>query len=257
MTERHVGSAQQYSTIQSAVNVAVAGDNIIVHAGTYVERVLIQNKQGTADNWITIQPYGNDTVIVDGQPTGSYDGVFFIRGTSTTRCHYIHITGLEIRNSNYAGVFAYGDAQADVTNIHVDYCHINDCGSSGVYAYHNTSVEADHNNIHNVNNIPVPGQTYAAQEGVSFSGVYGFEIHHNTLSNCGKECIDTKSGSRNGSVHHNDIDVSQGSSLVWDHIGIYCDAFSLHNYNIDIYNNYVHGDHGQGIVLGIERDGGY
>lgn len=239
------------------MNAAQAGDTILIHAGTYVERVLIQNKQGTANSWITIRPYNNDVVVLDGEPSGSYDGVFYLRGTSTTRVHYIHITGLEIRNSGYAGVFLYGDTQADVTNIHVENCEIHDCCSSGIYAYHATNVVFNNNNVYYVNHTStVSGSDWPSQEGISFSGVYGFEIHHNTFSNGGKECIDIKSGSRNGSCHHNIIDNTQGTSFVFDHIGIYCDAFSLENYNIHIYNNYIFGSHGQGIIIGIERDGG-
>jgi len=42
-----VGPGQTYTTIQSAVDAAVSGDNIIVEAGTYVEQVLIDAKDLT------------------------------------------------------------------------------------------------------------------------------------------------------------------------------------------------------------------
>lgn len=58
--DRHVGQGQTYATIQAAVDAASSGDVIIIHAGTYREQVRID-----VDN-ITIQPNGNDSVIIKG-----------------------------------------------------------------------------------------------------------------------------------------------------------------------------------------------
>lgn len=59
-TELHVGSGQTYSTIQAAVDDAVSGDVIVIHAGTYREEVRI----GT--DGITIRRNGNDKVVLNG-----------------------------------------------------------------------------------------------------------------------------------------------------------------------------------------------
>jgi hypothetical protein len=59
----HVGSGQQYTTIQSAALAAVAGDNVIVHAGTYCETVTPANS-GTSSAPITFKKYGSDEVTI-------------------------------------------------------------------------------------------------------------------------------------------------------------------------------------------------
>ena len=58
--ELHVGSGQPYSTIQTAVNAATAGDTVVVHPGTYNEQIVI-NKQ------LTLQSSDNaEVTIIDG-----------------------------------------------------------------------------------------------------------------------------------------------------------------------------------------------
>ena len=54
-----------YKTIQEAAKVAVAGDRVIIHAGTYRESVTPINS-GTASARITYMPYNNDIVVIDG-----------------------------------------------------------------------------------------------------------------------------------------------------------------------------------------------
>ncbi len=58
--DRHVGQGQTYTTIQAAVDDASAGDVIIIHDGTYREQVRL------GVNNITIQPNGNDSVLIKG-----------------------------------------------------------------------------------------------------------------------------------------------------------------------------------------------
>src|SRR3990172_3394319 len=51
-----VGVGRTYSTIQAAVNAAVAGDTVLVYPGTYNESVSIPDgKQGTATSPIVIK----------------------------------------------------------------------------------------------------------------------------------------------------------------------------------------------------------
>ena len=58
-------SSKPYKTIQEAANVAVAGDIILIHKGTYRETVTPLNS-GTAGNRIVFQSFMNDTVVIDG-----------------------------------------------------------------------------------------------------------------------------------------------------------------------------------------------
>ena len=54
-----------YSTIQSAVTVARAGDVINVHAGRYNESVSFYSS-GTTDNYITLRAADGEEAIMDG-----------------------------------------------------------------------------------------------------------------------------------------------------------------------------------------------
>ncbi|KAJ8114532.1 hypothetical protein OPT61_g3615 [Boeremia exigua] len=57
-----------FGSIQSAVNAAVAGDNILLRAGTYKPTANIQiTKSGTRTQPITFRSYGKEKVILDGE----------------------------------------------------------------------------------------------------------------------------------------------------------------------------------------------
>ena len=43
------GRSPCYTTIQAAVNAVLAGETVLVQAGTYVEQVLVQGKNNTAN----------------------------------------------------------------------------------------------------------------------------------------------------------------------------------------------------------------
>lgn len=65
------GSGSQtapYGSIQSAVNAAVAGDNILLRAGTYKPTNNIQiTKSGTRTSPITLRSFEKEKVIIDGE----------------------------------------------------------------------------------------------------------------------------------------------------------------------------------------------
>ena len=61
-------STAPYGSIQSAINAAVAGDNILLRAGTYKPTANIQiTKSGTSINPITLRSYQREKVIIDGE----------------------------------------------------------------------------------------------------------------------------------------------------------------------------------------------
>lgn len=244
--------SQPWHTIQKAANTVTAGDTVYIRAGTYNEKVTMNNLQGTSGSWITFMPYNNEKVIVSGQGIpGNYDGVFLLKDG----CKFIRISGLEIKNASYAGIFLLG---GEITDIHIDHCIIHDCQESGIYAYSGNygtkyvrRIEFDYNDVHDVH------LAHNNQEAISFSGVLGFNIHHNNLTRYGKEGIDLKSGSRDGFVHHNTIDnTSTGTSTEHLKMCIYVDGMTRTDKNIYIYNNFLTGNSGPGIVLGPEEIGG-
>jgi Pel9A-like, right handed beta helix region len=247
--------ASPWRTIQKAANTVTQGDTVYIRGGTYNEKVTISKAGNGA--WITFQPYNNENVIVDGTGITSdvESGVIQLDGGS----NFIHITGLEIKNAGYAGV-AIKSSSTDTTDIKIDHCIIHECAASGIWAHSNgygsgkyiRRLEFSYNTVYSVHN------SFDGQEAFSFSGVLGFEIHHNSLSDYGREGIDCKSGSSSGSIHHNVIDTSRASSKFrsdWNHIGIYIDGYSRTNHDIDVYCNYITGYAGTGINLNAEQGG--
>jgi hypothetical protein len=248
---------QPWKTIQKAANTITTGDTVNIRAGTYHEKITLSNKQGTSTSWITFQAYNNEAVIIDATGLGgTYDGIFHIQDG----CNYIRITGLEMKGTSGHGLFLQG---GEINHIRVDHCTIHDCESSAIYCYSGgqptkyvRNIEFDYNTIYDVNNGISYSTTYSPQEAISFSNVQGFTIHHNSLSQYGKEGIDLKSGTNSGSVHHNTISTSLAApAFQWDynHIGIYVDGYSRKSYDIDIYSNTITGYGGPGVVIGAEH----
>ena len=66
-----------YATIGAAVQAASAGDTIRVHAGTYREQVDLSGKA------VTVRPYGDGTVTVDGECQREH-GVYIGSGSGMT-----------------------------------------------------------------------------------------------------------------------------------------------------------------------------
>jgi len=67
-----VGPGQTYPNIGAAASAKAVhpGDTIFVHAGTYSDaNTLIDSLIGTPDNWITIMPFGQDSVSIHVQYT--------------------------------------------------------------------------------------------------------------------------------------------------------------------------------------------
>jgi hypothetical protein len=100
----------------------------------------------------------------------------------------------------------------------------------------------------------------SASEQISLSVVNGFEVAYNksytngdqgpVIPDAGGAGIDSKGGSKNGTIHHNEVwDIYNGS------VGIYVDAFNRETYNIQVYSNYVHDVGAAGISIGSEAGG--
>ena len=240
-----------WRTIQKAANSIKAGDTVYVRGGIYFERIVIQNKNGNPDAWITFKPYNNEDVVIDGRyipAINSWQAIFIIASTSS----YIHITGFKIYNSTVRGFTVDGQW------ILMDYNQIYNCSSNAMLSY-GSNISFKHNIVDWINNNWTGNGYGWSNEGISLSGAHGFDISYNTISRSGKICIDVKVGCRNGSVHHNVINTStwpgdQYANLT-AHSGIYSDAWDERNCYIDIYNNYIYGDHGAGINCGAERNG--
>ena len=136
-------SGTPWKTIQHAVDTVVAGDTILVHAGTYNQKIIF-NKSGSASGgYIILRNYGSDVPIIDGTGTEHSGELNLI---TVTHESYICVFGFEMQNMatpgrDYTpvGVAAWG--QCD---------HIYICG----------------NNIHNITNAMLGGNAH----GICFYG---------------------------------------------------------------------------------------
>ena len=84
--------AQPFRMIQKALNTVQAGGTVYIKNGTYQE-ALTMKTSGTADNYITITNYQNDSAIIDGN-NGAIGRLLDVDGAD-----YIRIEGLTFQNS--------------------------------------------------------------------------------------------------------------------------------------------------------------
>jgi len=93
--------ASPYNTIQTAINAATPNSYTIINVrgGTYRENLWIE-KSGTSSGYLTIKPYLNEVVRLDGTNQTSKEALI-IQGSS-----YVRIEGLIIQN--YIADFAKG-----------------------------------------------------------------------------------------------------------------------------------------------------
>lgn len=89
---------QEFSTIQAAVNVAVAGDTVLVHDGNYAG--FVATRSGTATAPITIRAAGTGAVV--DRPNSAGDGI------RVSNASYVVVEGLTIQNIGAYGLAARG-----------------------------------------------------------------------------------------------------------------------------------------------------
>jgi parallel beta-helix repeat protein len=91
--------SQPWKTIQKAAATMVAGDTVLIHAGTYYEKVTPVNS-GSDGKYITYQNFGDGEVIIDAQG-GTRSGCIEI-----TNKAYLRFVGLHLQNAGYSDLNA-------------------------------------------------------------------------------------------------------------------------------------------------------
>lgn len=113
-TNSGLSTALPWKTIQYALNQANDGDIIHVMAGTYTGK-LTWNDGGVVGQYITLQNYNDDEVILDGSTVGNSQALMYIENKN-----YIKIDGLKFtnHNGNYQPVInVYGNcSHIEITN---------------------------------------------------------------------------------------------------------------------------------------------
>ncbi len=239
-------TATPWKTIQKAANTLVAGDIVYIRTGTYKEQVTPKNS-GSTGNLITYSAYVGETVTVDGAgvvTNGSWSGIFNISSRS-----YLQISNLRIINSGGFGILI-----AASTNIKILNNYIYSTYNSGVATTSGSSmIVIDGNELGLI--CQGGDQTNGIQEALSLNRTNNFTVSNNTVHDGGMEGIDAKGGSSYGKIFGN---VVYGMKR----IGLYIDAYSSTETDIDVYNNLIRdpnpaasGSGENGIRLGVEAGG--
>jgi hypothetical protein len=222
-----------WRTIRKAADTLQAGDTVYIRAGTYRERVLPQNS-GSAGQYITYAAYRGETVTIDGSGIAvpEYSGLFDLAGRS-----YIVVSGLRVMNSNQFGILADGSSEVLIKGNYTYHT-----GTSGIAAWGSDHVVIDGNKVE-------LACYNGMQECISVADTNAFEVRNNEVLDCRKEGIDAKYGASNGKIYRNYVHDT-------DHVGIYIDAFDRHTYNIDVFQNVVHGiAYKDGFTIASEQGG--
>ena len=237
-------SDRPWATIAKAVgssSTATAGDTIIVRTGAYSTAQIDFNKSGTANNPITLK--AEPDVVVNS--TGE-------NGFHLWESHDWVIEGFRINNCPHWSIALWG-----CRNITIQNCSIYRSAASAIIAIVSDFGDDDMYPVPQLYNIKVLNNTIEAanytsgdNEGISIWATDGFEVAHNRLIDCRREGIDCKTGSRNGSVHHNTI-TGQANYYSGTGMGVYIDGWHYDTYNIDVYDNLVYNSE-EGVEINCE-----
>jgi hypothetical protein len=241
-----------------------AGDTILVQPGTYSELVTLGKSGNSQLGDITLKANG-DVTLRDPDPVngGFREGVI----QSVGQGNWV-IDGFRIEDASWAGI-----SVRDANNITIQNNHTYNTGSSGIIAMPDSyfgggEEQVTSKNIKVLNNTVEKANVkwqggigddfnpFKTQESLSIWGVDGFEVANNIVKDGTREGIDIKTGSRNGSVHNNYVTGQATISGTYQGYqggpAIYVDGFSSNTFNVDVYNNVITDNFGDGILIADE-----
>lgn len=203
-----------YRTIQRAADVVGAGDTVHIRAGTYSERVSINNRDGTSGSPIVFQKYAGDSgaVIVDQTGVTPPDGNSQL--LRIANCDYVTIQGLEFSNLKTAqntaaqnklpsGIYITASSSGSSTGVKILNCKVHgiwqscpdlenfDANGFGIAVYGNGAAEANA-----INNLVIDGceiydlRTGASESMVLNGNVKNFAVTNNIVRDCNNIGID-------------------------------------------------------------------
>ncbi len=119
----HVGNGFPFTTLTDATDIAVPGDTILIHEGTYSGGIFVGDLQGTSEAWISILTVPGETVIFEG---GGNAWQF-------SDAAYLYISGFIFQQQTGNGVNFDDGGSYDTPAHHVifDNCIFRDMNASG------------------------------------------------------------------------------------------------------------------------------
>jgi hypothetical protein len=237
-------SGAPWATIAKAVGSTSPvgpGDTIIVKAGTYAAGQIDFGKSGAPGKPILLKAETGVVVNCTGE-----------NGLNLRQLHDWILDGFRLNNVPHWGIALWG-----ARNIIIQNCYIYRCGASAIIAIVSNFGTNDIYPVPQLSNIKILHNTIERandvsgdNEGISVWATDTFEVAYNRLIDCRREGIDCKTGSRNGSVHHNIIS-GQANYYSGTGMGVYIDAWHYNTFNIDIYNNLVYNSE-EGVEINCE-----
>ncbi len=273
-----------WKTITFALNMANDGDIVNVMAGTYTGKIT-WNDGGSGGNYITLQNYNDEVVILDGSTIGNNQALMYIENKD-----YIKIDGLKFTNHNGAYqpiINLYGNNN----HIEISNCEFynTDCNES--YAIlcegRGDDIKILNNNMHDLigdnavgvlfvgSNVTIPFTNVlisgnilsnldpAPSEGIAVNGnVDGFEISNNILNDInnigivmigGEDWVNTNDAvnfARNGICKSNSVTAAKSIYGGGFAAGVYVDGGK----DIIVQNNIITGSD-VGLEIGCENAG--
>jgi parallel beta-helix repeat protein len=117
--------ASTVSEIQSYTNLLNAGDTLLVTDGQYDMNWNIQNRNGTAAEWIVIETVGSGALI---------NGIGYDNVIDVYNCHFVEFRGFEITNSYSASGIDGMKFRTDTDHFLMEGVHIHDVTGVGISA---------------------------------------------------------------------------------------------------------------------------
>ena len=240
--------AQPWKTITKAANTLTSGQTVYFRAGTYNERLIPKNS-GTKDNYIIFTNYPGEIATIDGTSLSipRLEGLVNIKNKS-----HIRIAGLKVTNAG-AGV-ADGFWNMGITVENSDHIVIDNNLISHIYSL---GVDVNHfSNYVLIDNNEITDTNFGEKDTEVALGIAWFSHHvdvtKNNVHHTKNEGIDPVAGAHDIRIFANSVHDLNAADCS---IGIYIDAWTEHEYNIDIFNNISHHNCGEGITVASEGGG--
>jgi len=230
-----------WKTIGKAAQMVAAGDTVFIRGGLYHESVSIVTS-GTLSHPIKIMAYPGENPVIEGGYTlpGYWGCLLCVRGD------YIIVSGIEVRNSAYMGVFVYGSYDL-VKDMYVHHCMQN-----GILINHGSYSIAERNRVwrNAFSNEYGDGNGWSSGLSAARDGVSNATIRNNIVWENWGEGISTYEA--NGTVIEDNISHDNYSANIYisDSTNVLCQRNMVYM-NPDSYV-YGYGANG-GIMMGDER----
>lgn len=239
---------QPWKTLAKAASTAAAGQTVFVREGIYNERLAPQNS-GSPGSYIIFMAYPGETVSIDGTGVAipKLEGLVNIKSK-----RFIRISGFRVLNAGEGvanGKWNMGISAQKADHIIIDNNYISHIYSLGIGITPASSfILVDHNELTDTNFGELDDEVSLGM----FWFSHDLEIKNNIVHHTKNEGIGAAAGPHDVAIHGNTVyRVGQGSPR----IGIYIDAWTESQYYIDVYNNRVYDNAGQGITVASEGGG--